>query len=157
MKLNVNMSEIYAIVGDTWVGGPTSLDNPENQDPITLSKKEIIEFGGVEKEKLNFTIQYDVTDMKYAANLSITLVFDKSIIVGQTDLKSVQGSANMAFRMPFLPKYDNQKKIGKHNLEIILKIRPRYTIWHLINNLKDYLELRKVADSVATRTVILKE
>lgn len=151
------MTDIYAVVGETWVGGPTSLENPENQDPIILSKKELIEFGGADKEKLNFTVQYDVTKIKYAANLSITLVFDKSVVVGQTDLKGVQGSATMAFRMPFLPKYDNQKKVGRHNLEIILKIRPRYTIWHMIQNFKDYLELRSVADSIAARTVILKE
>lgn len=150
------MSGIYAVVGETWVGGPTSLENPENQNPIVLSKKELIEFGGSDKEKLNFTVQYDVTELEYAANLSITLVFDKSIIVGQTDLKSVQGEANVAFRMPFLPKYDNHKRIGKHTLEIILKIRPRYTVWHMIDNLKDYLELRKVAESITTRTVILE-
>lgn len=151
------MSDSYAVVTNTWVGGPTSLENPENQDTIILSKKELIEFGGVDKGKLNFEVQYDVTDLNYAANMSITIVFDKSIVVYQTDLKGVQGSATQAYRVDFLPKYDNKKKVGNHTLEIILNLRPNYTIWHMIDNVKDYLNLRSVATSIATRMVVIKE
>lgn len=148
---------MFAEVSKTWTGGPSSLTNPENMTVITLSKKELIEFGGADKEKLNVEIEYNVEDLAYAANLSVTAVFDKSVVVFQTDLKSVQGTGKIALRFPFLPKYDNQKKIGAHRLEIILKLRPRYTPWRMIDNIKDYLNLRTVATSVAMRTVILTE
>jgi len=151
------MTAPYAEVKEAWTGGPDSLENPENQDPIVLSKKQLIEFGGADYEKLNFTVRYDVTDLNYKANMSIALIFDKSIMVSQTDLKGIQGEGFATYRLPFLPKYDNQKRIGKHQLDIVLKIRPYTTIWHMIDSIKSFLELRGITESVDTRSIILKE
>jgi hypothetical protein len=148
---------LYAFVDRAWTGGPDSMENPDDQDPIVLSKKQLIEFGGADLEKLNFDVRYDVTSLNYRANLSIALIFDKSTLVSQTDLKGVQGEARATFRMPFLPKYDSKKKLGTHQLDIVLKIRPFFTVWHMLDSVRSFLELRSVTESTFTRTVILRE
>lgn len=149
--------EPYAQVTQVWAGGPNSLTDPDDQPVITLSKKKLVEFGGADLEKVNFTLQYDVTELKYAANASIALIFDESSLVSQTDLKGVQGVAIARFRMPFLPKHDNKKKIGTHKLTIVTKLRPRWTIWHMIDSVRSFMELRSVATSSTSRTVVLVE
>jgi|WetSurMetagenome_2_1015567.scaffolds.fasta_scaffold711561_1 hypothetical protein len=147
----------YAIAKKTWIGGSSSLLDPKDQNPIVLSKKQLIEFGGADLEKLNFCVEYDVTELKYRANLSIALIFDKNTIVSQTDLKGVQGTAITYFRQRFLPQYDSMKTLGTHTLSISLKLRPQWTIWHLIKNYQDWKELQSVAESTISRQIVLTE
>lgn len=145
---------ITAEVTKVWTG---DFNTPEDCDVIELSLKELIEFGGADKEKLNFEITYDVTELNYAANISMAFIFDKNIVVYQTDLKSVQGSATATFRIPrFLPKYSSQKKVGNHILDIVVKVRPRYSVWRILDNYKDLTELKGVAESSTSRIVTIR-
>ena len=147
----------YAKVTQVWVGGSNSLLDPQDMPVITLSKKLLQQFGGADLEKLNIGIEYDVTDLNYAANISLAIIFDKTYIVYQTDLRSVQGQAKTYLRLPFLPKYDNQKKIGSHTLDVIVKLRPRWTIWHMVNSYQDFSNLSSVAESTSSHIVTLTE
>jgi hypothetical protein len=149
------MVEPYAKVTQVWAGGPNSLTDPEDMETLTFSRKELIEFGGGDKEKINFTLEYDVTKLAYSANISIALVFDKSIVVSQTDLKNVQGVGYSSYRMRGLPKYENKMKVGQHTLNIVIKLRPRYSIWHWIDNYKAFMELQSVAESRTSRLVVM--
>lgn len=148
---------VYAKVIQTWTGGPSSLTNPENQEVITLSKKALLETGGLDLEKLNYTVEYDVTDLKYRANLSMALIFDGMEMVSQTDLKGVQGKSYATFRQRFLPQYDNMKSVGTHHLQITLKLRPQWSVLHLYKNYYDWKELKCISESTVTRLVVLTE
>lgn len=142
--------EPYAAIKNVWAGGPNSLTDPEDQDPLVFSKKELIEFGGADKEKINFDIEYDVTELNTAANISIRLVFDKTVTIGQTDLKSVQGVGYAAYRMKALPKYDKYKKLGPHTLDFIITLRKRFS-------LLDASSFPAVSTTTTTRKIILRE
>jgi len=143
-------------VSNVWVGDINSLNDPQDMKTIEISKKEVEKFGTGE-DKVNVGIEYDVTDINYAANISLAIVFDKTIMVYQTNLPSVQGKAIMYLRLPYLPKYANKKKVGVHALDIVVKLRPRWSVWHLIDNYKDFTELQSVAEVTENRTVIIRE
>lgn len=152
-----NMVAPYAKATQVWTGGPNSLTEPEDMSKITLDLTKLTVYGGETLGKLNFTVEYDITELNYMANISIALIFDKNILVSQTDLKNAQGTAIASFRMPFLPKYANQKRPGTHTLDIVIKLRPRWTIWHMIDNVKDFMELKSIGESKTTRIVVLTE
>ncbi|MDD5348260.1 MAG: hypothetical protein PHT59_06585 [Candidatus Omnitrophica bacterium] len=139
-------------IPEVWQGDLTA---PEDQDTIQLSQKEMAQNPDV--EKVNFTVKYDVTDLNYAANASIAIVFDKKTVVYQTNLKGVQGEASASFRLPFLPKYANQKKRGKHLLDIVVKIRPQWSVWHFADNYQDFQKLVAVAEGSTSRYVEIGE
>jgi hypothetical protein len=151
------MVKPYAEVKQVWNGGPNSLHEPQDMQTITLSRKEMSEFGGGDKEKLNFSLEYDVTELNYAANLSIAIFYDRSAATYQTNLKSVQGAAKATFRIPFLPKYGNMLQPGNHIVTIAVKLRPRWTVWHMIDNYKDFSELSAVSESWTMRRVVITE
>jgi hypothetical protein len=134
----------YARVSQVWNGGPNSLTDPEDMEVMTFSKQAITECGGPEREKINFTVEYNVEELESPGNISIALVFDKTTTIGQTDLKSVQGQGVASFRMAGLPKYDNLKKLGAHQLDIVLTLRKRWSFG-------------SICRTVATRKIVLVE
>lgn len=119
----------FAKVSRIWKG---KLVEPDDQNPLRFSRKEMDAFGG--DQKINFTVDYDTSDLGARGNISIALVYDKRVQVGQTDLKNLSGAGRTDYRMQLFPdnqRYDALMQPGEHTIDITIRLRKVWTFTSL--------------------------
>jgi hypothetical protein len=158
---------VSIVISEVWMKSLTGSDFNSLTDPhtdetvITVSLKDLEQFGSMGDDKINFKVSAALAKIGYRINMAVAVAWDplkypNAALLYQSDLKASQDVEDWVHRTPYLPKYRYMFLPGEHELVIMCQMRTDENDWTKVDGtFTKYTEFARIGEITMRRIKIV--